>query len=716
MRKWVWAALYGAMCSSLVGSMGCGKSPTPLPDGGSEVDAGPEDAGPPLATTYRIISGVSMGAIGASTMGLHHPELFDGVAALGGPLDARYLLRVIEKFHLGGFCTLAELETQLARDPAGLNDPSVMTCMHQVQGTVATEHTQSFSHWRFTSSGGHFTRSSYLDLFADLSLSFGNPVSYNPDSPFAPQGVPVSWALHPPADSCTHPFVVKGKLSDPSATPIYNKEYNPEGKYDAISFCDGEESPIYYCVATKKVVDFCAHGAATPVPKGQEAQYATTFCQAQNSAVDQATDDDTVSDEVLAIYNAEQGRYDPCREHFEPIRVGLAFDMNHNGRRDFAEPVAVNNHERYQDTGKDGCTDELEDGHGGCVTDPTRSPHQSGVADPNGDNYDPKTNPLGTEGNWAHDDGEPYEDFGLDGVAGTHDYGEGDGKFNLSPNLDRFMAYDPVNNFNKLTAEQKRLIDIYLDGGRIDVFNFGVAADLFGKAISFASPLQQSAFTGFSQLPNRDPATATLSLDENRGRHAGDLGEGGAQREPGLRHRAPHGEAVARGRRRPRGHGPPGRGPLPVHGELGGQPLAAPAAHGPPGGRGGLQRTPAGPDVLLDRAGGDAELQHLPAAGLPQHGRQPALSGAVPAPRLRDECGGLRGLVGRRLRAAHEPLRVGLPAHQRDQVHRGVRERTRLLDQRHDGREGLHFDPRGRAGLAERGDERQLLCELSRSG
>ena len=40
-------------------------------------------------------------------------------------------------------------------------------------------------------------------------------------------------------------------------------------------------------------------------------------------------------------------------------------------------------------------------------------------SDPAGDNYHYLRNPLGTQGNWNREAGEPYEDFGLDGIQGT---------------------------------------------------------------------------------------------------------------------------------------------------------------------------------------------------------------------------------------------------------------------------------------------------------
>jgi len=452
-----------------------------------------------LHTTYRVIAGVSMGALGASMIGLHHPELFDGVVALGGPMDASYLgTHMIEHQLMAGFCTREELEAQLARDPAGLNDPSLMTCTHDVAGTISTEHDESFNHWRFTSSGGHFTRSSYLDLFYDLTNAFGNLTSYNPDSVLAPQGVPEDLVVNPPATLCAQPYRIEGKLSDPSGHPVYNAEYNPDGKYDAITFCDGEESPIYYCVQSKREVDFCAGGGGQVVPRGQELSYAQTFCG--TDTVGQATDDSSVDPAVLDIYLHAQGRFDPCREHFRPVRVAIAFDYNGNGRRDYAEPVVNNSHERYDDVGTDGCADALEDGHGGCVSDPADSPFASGMADPNGDDYDLLHDPFGTENDWRHEDGEPYRDDGLDGVPGTADYGEGNGRYDESPGLAKLHSYDPRTHYTALSTLQKHQLDLYLEGGIRDVFNFGVAAQVFAGAVRGDDATRLSEFHGFAQV------------------------------------------------------------------------------------------------------------------------------------------------------------------------------------------------------------------------
>ena len=45
---------------------------------------------------FRAIAGVSMGGYGAMNTGLSHPNAFQTVACLGGPLDMAYLLKYIE--------------------------------------------------------------------------------------------------------------------------------------------------------------------------------------------------------------------------------------------------------------------------------------------------------------------------------------------------------------------------------------------------------------------------------------------------------------------------------------------------------------------------------------------------------------------------------------------------------------------------------------------
>jgi hypothetical protein len=59
------------------------------------------------------------------------------------------------------------------------------------------------------------------------------------------------------------------------------------------------------------------------------------------------------------------------------------------------------------DVGSDGCADEYEDGSGGCLELASAAPG----SDPNGDNWNPTTNPNGTEANGKPDNGEPDIDM-----------------------------------------------------------------------------------------------------------------------------------------------------------------------------------------------------------------------------------------------------------------------------------------------------------------
>ena len=98
--------------------------------------------------------------------------------------------------------------------------------------------------------------------------------------------------------------------------------------------------------------------------------------------------------------------------------------------------------------------------------------------DPARDDYHYQRNPLGTEGNGEHEAGEPFEDTGLDGVAGTcqigqppggsagcYDVGEGNGRWDLSPNVARGYESDVLARMSKLTDAQRRRISLWFDAG-----------------------------------------------------------------------------------------------------------------------------------------------------------------------------------------------------------------------------------------------------------
>ncbi|MFT3707301.1 MAG: hypothetical protein QM817_06505 [Archangium sp.] len=425
-----------------------------------------------MRTTYRVLGGVSMGAIGGMALASTHPEKFDGVAALGGPLDAAFFQRFTDQFVTAGFCSKAELEAIMQRDPVLLNDPTeIEACASPHRGVpMQWEHPNDFNHLHVTNNGGTFERESFLRMVEDLMLAYGNIITQSSTSPIAPPGVDPERLRHPPADACTNPTRVRN---------LKNLEYNPEGTYDAITFCDGTQT-VYFCQGTMQKVDFCSDRAniANPLPIAQEAAFATAYCATRGGALI------AKKDEYALFWLAHAGEVDPCRQRDLASSLMLAFDYNGNGRRDYGEPIVVNGQERYDDVGVDGCADAFENGNGGCNTSAASSP-----SDLNHDNYDADTNAAGTEQNWKHDDGEPFRDNGLDGVPNSGDSGEGNGTFDMNEGRKRMFALDGRTNFNALDDAGKKRFNVLLDGGIHDIFNLGLNAKHLFSAVKRARQL-----------------------------------------------------------------------------------------------------------------------------------------------------------------------------------------------------------------------------------
>ncbi|MBL0218808.1 MAG: hypothetical protein IPQ07_33650 [Myxococcales bacterium] len=191
--------------------------------------------------------------------------------------------------------------------------------------------------------------------------------------------------------------------------------------------------------------------------------------------------------------------FDPSIPATDPAEVLLAVDLNSNGKRDAGEPIVTNAFEPFGDVGTDGKADKDEPGYN-AATNP----------DPNHDDYHYLRNPLGTEGNDDFDPGEPFEDVGLDGVASTcqmavgvsgcYDFGEGNGKWDLSPNVANWYKSDFLKNFEKLTAAQRNHFSLWFDAGIRDFLNNSLAANVTvgGLMAKYQAPF--GVYDGFAVL------------------------------------------------------------------------------------------------------------------------------------------------------------------------------------------------------------------------
>ncbi len=347
---------------------------------------------------YRIIAGISMGGGMAAMVGLRNHDKFDIIGTLGGPNDHTYLLHFIQSMLGNGFCDLNKI--QEAAKAGTLNEVSAYCNQSLPKARFPFEIVSDFNNWYYDDAGGNWNRNAMIRVVQDLIFALGNPSYQNPESTYYPPGIPNTWRDQP--DRCNNPIRLKN---------FHHHVYNPDGKYDVITFCDGtsERSGTY--------------------------------------------------------------RADKPEDHTASTEIILAVDINGNGKRDYGEPIILTPYEPYEDVGTDGCPDDREDGKGGCAP-----VGQKGVGgdDPNKDNYHPITNPKGTQGNMTRDEGEPFQDNGLDGVPNTKDFGEGDGKFTMTRGFENFMAHDPHTLVGKMTLDQLARLNIYIDGGIRDLFNFHV--------------------------------------------------------------------------------------------------------------------------------------------------------------------------------------------------------------------------------------------------
>ncbi len=373
--------------------------------------------------TFRTVAGMSMGAM-ALTVAAHHPEWFDAAGGLGGYIDFRYLAHMIREYMGGGFCPLDQLlQPDVLADINNPDNPLVFCGTANVK-KQPWEYEWDFNHFHFDTQGGTWDRDFYNDVLESMAFAYGNIISYNPDHPLLPPGVQPSELLRSSSDRCANPVKV-GKPYN------YNVEYNPQGTYDLVGYCDGE-TPVG-----------CYQGDPNKCGK------------------------------LNPDFRKLTAAYDPAHAYSRPVPLLLSVDLNANGRHDYGEPMVINMSERWSDWGVDGCPNVREDGDGGCSVGPNAA-YVEGT-DPNGDDFDLLTNPGGTEGNYEYDEDEIFSDLGLDGLAesaiGFKDFGEGDGKYTNNPNLQKMIDADSRSFFRKAPIEVLKEKQYYFDGGIRDALH-----------------------------------------------------------------------------------------------------------------------------------------------------------------------------------------------------------------------------------------------------
>ncbi len=398
--------------------------------------------------TFRGLLGISMGGSGTGRIGLGNPQLFDFIAPLGGPTDWRYMLEHIRRYHVGGFCT----EEQRVADPTGCAEGSSLARVPAT--TQLHEHPQHFEHWWYEDGhdgqGGTFDRNDYISIFRDLAAMFGNPNSDRSADPLEPNitppGVPESHRLLSAGDRCLpeNRIVIAGfdgsgadPLSGTAGRGFFDDEFNPEGTYDVITFCDGGQS-------------------------------------------------------------GDIGQWDPNAGQNDPIEVVLAVDLDGDGIRDRGEPVIRNGREPFDDFGLDGVRNELETSADGAIFDAIENPDPAGddfdfQYNPTGteNNWDRDTIDGDRCRAGAPTMAEAFRDVGIDGVPSTRqlaatanlpgggfDIGEGNGCFDRTRGADRMIESSPRWQAERLDMSVLRDLDVFADGGIRDLFNWAVMGNV----------------------------------------------------------------------------------------------------------------------------------------------------------------------------------------------------------------------------------------------
>jgi hypothetical protein len=95
---------------------------------------------------------------------------------------------------------------------------------------------------------------------------------------------------------------------------------------------------------------------------------------------------------------------------------------------------------------------------------------------------------VDANGNGMYDEGEDFDDVGLDGVPGTGDLGEGDKVFTYNPRRANYLAQDPFTHTAEMNFDILQGLNLYIDAGTTDEFQFNIHAENFVRMIADRDP------------------------------------------------------------------------------------------------------------------------------------------------------------------------------------------------------------------------------------
>jgi len=130
--------------------------------------------------------------------------------------------------------------------------------------------------------------------------------------------------------------------------------------------------------------------------------------------------------------------------------------------------------------------------------------------------------------NGVFEAGEAFDDVGLDGVAGTGDFGEGNGQFDYDPDRAHVLAEDPTSRIAAESATDIATQRIYMDVGIKDEFGFARHYDNLVRTLrekGLTVGVQDGFGGGCADLPDNDDQFRLVRYD------AGHIGVAGADPE-----------------------------------------------------------------------------------------------------------------------------------------------------------------------------------------